>query len=63
MAVNPVQVQKFLGGIDYPTSKEQLINHAKQQGADQEVQETLESLRADKFNSPNDVSEEIGKLK
>ena len=63
MAVNPVQVQKFLGGIDYPTSKEQLIEHAKQQGADQEVQETLESLRADKFNSPNDVSEEIGKLK
>lgn len=62
MAVNPIQVQKYLGGIDYPISKEKLLQHAKAQGADKEVQETLESLRADKFNSPNDVSEEIGKV-
>lgn len=63
MAVNPVQLQKYLGGIDYPVSKDELVRHAKEKGADQEAQKTLESLPMDRFNSPNDVSEAVGKMK
>lgn len=33
--VNPVQIQKDLKGIDYPVSKQDLIKHAQQQGADE----------------------------
>ncbi|MDQ4070345.1 MAG: DUF2795 domain-containing protein [Actinomycetota bacterium] len=62
MPVNPIQVQKFLGGIDYPIGKKDLIEHAKSKGADQEVMSTLEELPFEEFNSPNDVSEAIGKL-
>jgi hypothetical protein len=62
MPVNPIQVQKFLGGIDYPVEKEKLVEHARSNGADDEVMETLEALPFDDFNSPNDVSEAIGKL-
>jgi hypothetical protein len=62
MPVNPVQVQKFLGGIDYPARKEDLLRRAKESGADEEVRRTLEQLQQDEFNSPNDVSEAIGKL-
>ena len=62
MPVNPIQVQKFLGGIDYPIAKKDLVEQAKSNGADQEVMSTLEELPFEEFNSPNDVSEAIGKL-
>ncbi len=62
MPVNPVQVQKFLSGVDYPVSKATLLEHAKRQGADEDVMTTLGQLSFDEFNSPNDVSEAIGKL-
>ena len=61
MAVNPIQLQKFLGGVDYPTDKQTLIDRARENGADDEVLRTLENLPFDEFNSPNDVSEAYGK--
>ncbi len=42
--VNPVQVQKFLGGIDYPCSKQDLLNTAKSEGADERVLGLLNKL-------------------
>ena len=57
MAVNPIQLQKFLGGVDYPTDKKTLVETARKNGADDNVLETLMNLSADRFNSPNDVSE------
>jgi hypothetical protein len=60
--INPVQVQKFLGGIDYPASRDELVNRAREQGADENVMQTLEELPMDRFNGPNDVSEAIGKM-
>ena len=60
--VNPIQVQKFLGGVDYPASKDDLLQKARQEGASQEVVSTLERMSGDRYNSPNDVSEAIGKL-
>ncbi len=62
MAVNPIQVQKSLSGIDYPAKKDELVDRARQEGASQEVQQTLERLPDQTYNSPNDVSEAIGKL-
>jgi hypothetical protein len=61
-SVNPIQVQKFLGGIDYPASKQELIQKAQQEGASQDVISTLERMPGDRYNSPNDVSEAIGKI-
>ncbi|HEX2858582.1 MAG TPA: DUF2795 domain-containing protein [Propionibacteriaceae bacterium] len=59
--VNPIQLQKFLGGIDYPTDKKTLVDTARKNGADDNVIQTLENLPMDRFNSPNDVSEAFGK--
>ncbi len=61
-AVNPIQVQKFLKGIDYPADKRTLVERARQEGASDDVLATLERLPDQRFNSPNDVSEQIGKL-
>jgi hypothetical protein len=61
MTTNPIQLQKFLGGVDYPVDKNKLIEHARGKGADEETVRTLQGLPADRFNSPNDVSEAFGK--
>ncbi len=59
MAVNPIQLQKNLSGIDYPAKKQDLIRRAEEQGADNNVLATLKSLKREDFNSPNDVSEAL----
>jgi hypothetical protein len=61
MAVNPIQLQKFLGGVDYPADKGTLVERARSNGADDEVLRTLRELPMERFNSPNDVSEAIGR--
>lgn len=60
--VNPIQVQKFLGGIAYPTDKQTLVKHAKGKGADENVSSLLERLPDQKYNRPSDVSQAIGKI-
>ncbi len=60
--VNPIQVQKFLSGVNYPASKQDLMKTAKSQGADQNVMDTLKKLPDRKYDAPTDVTKEIGKL-
>lgn len=60
--VNPVQIQKYLGGMDYPCSKSELMDHARDQGADENVLRTIQNLPYDRFNSPNDISEAVGRM-
>ncbi len=63
MTMNPVQLQKYLSGVDYPARKNDLVRRARDLGADREVVRTLESLPREQFNSPNDVSEAIGDIR
>ncbi|WP_341529721.1 DUF2795 domain-containing protein [Nostoc sp. UHCC 0302] len=57
--INPVQLQKHLKGIDYPASKQELIVHAQQHGADENAISALESLPEDQYETPTDVSRAI----
>lgn len=61
MAANPIQMQKFLSGIDYPASRDKLVEHARKKGADEEVLRKLESLPDRTFDGPNAVSSEYSK--
>ena len=58
--VNPIQLQKHLKGMDYPASKQDLINHAKQHGADENALSALEQLPDEQYETPTDVSKAIG---
>lgn len=60
--VNPIQLQKHLKGVDYPASKQDLIKHAKQQGADEDACSTLEQLPDEQFETPADVSKAVGDI-
>ncbi len=57
--VNPIQVQKALGGMDYPAGKQQIVEHARQQGADDEVISALERIPDREYDGPSGVQKEI----
>lgn len=59
---NPIQVQKALKGTDYPVDKEQLLKKAEENGADDNIREILEKLPDEKFQTPAEVSQAIGKM-
>lgn len=59
---NPVQVQKFLGGLDYPAAKHDIVEKARQEGADENILEALEKIPDRDYASPVAVSREVGKL-
>lgn len=60
--VNPIQVQKFLSGLDYPAKKQQILDTAKQQGADENVMSTLQRIPDREYEGPTGITEEIGKF-
>lgn len=54
---NPIQIQKYLKGVDYPANKKSLIESAKKNGADENICASLEQLPDQNFQTPADVSE------
>lgn len=59
---NPVLVQKFLSGLDYPVKRRELIDKAKAAGADRNVLEALLCIPDREYDSPVSVSKEVGNL-
>lgn len=59
---NPIQIQKFLSGLDYPVGKQDIIKKAKSEGADKNVLATLERLPEQEYSSPVAVSRAVGQL-
>jgi hypothetical protein len=61
--VNPKEVEKYLKGMDYPAKKQDLVKHAQQQGAEQQVIEVLNDLPEGKsFEGPTGVNQAIGEI-
>ncbi|PPF42723.1 hypothetical protein C5B85_15760 [Pseudoclavibacter sp. AY1F1] len=56
---NPIQVQKYLGGIDYPASKETILESARDAGADDNVLQALEAIPEGDYDAPTAVSSAI----
>ena len=59
---NPIQVQKYLKGLDYPANKDQIIETAEEHDADEAVIGALRALPDEEFQTPTDVSHAIGEL-
>jgi hypothetical protein len=56
---NPIELQKSLAGASYPSSKEQLIERAKANGANQDVLADLKKLPDREFDGPDQVQKAI----
>ena len=60
MDLNPIEVQKHLGGVDYPASKADVVAKAEENDAPQEVIEALQQMDGDQFEGPDDVMGALG---
>lgn len=58
--IAPIQVQKYLKGMNYPASKEELIKQAQKNQATDDVISMLGQIKTNKFNTPADVSKALG---
>jgi hypothetical protein len=62
-ANNLANVQKYLKDLDYPANKDDLIDHAQEQGIDDDLLEILEQLPdEEEYKSPTEVNQAIGEI-
>ena len=59
MGYDVTQVQKSLSGFDYPGGPADLSKHAQDQGADQQLVDTLAGLDKQQFDGPNAVMKSL----
>jgi hypothetical protein len=59
---SPIEAQKYLTDMDYPADKQDLLEHAKENNADEKVMYFLERIPDRTYDGPNGVSQEIGRL-
>lgn len=53
---SPIELQKHLGGMDYPAGKDEIVEHARNSGAPKQVVDTLEQIPDRQYDGPNAVS-------
>ncbi|MBN9543411.1 MAG: DUF2795 domain-containing protein [Alphaproteobacteria bacterium] len=58
-SVNPIEVEKFLKGMDYPADKNAITNKAKENGASAEIIDALNKIEEGEYNSPTEVNEAL----
>ncbi|MFJ8693297.1 DUF2795 domain-containing protein [Streptomyces roseolilacinus] len=61
MAVNPIEMQKNLGGVSYPASKDEIVRQAKEHGARKEVMDALTSMPDKEYDSPAAINKAVGR--
>lgn len=60
--INPKTIQSFLGDVHYPITKNELIDQAREHGADEEIVDVLDLIPRSRFESPIEVSQALGNL-
>ncbi len=58
---DPIRMQKYLSGVDYPAGRDELVRHAQDAGADDEVLDHLRTIPDRTYDGPNAVSAEFSK--
>jgi hypothetical protein len=61
--VSAAEIEKFVGGIDFPCDKKDLINHAQEKGAPREVLDLMGKFPDKEYGSAIDVSKGVGEVK
>ncbi|GLB66564.1 DUF2795 domain-containing protein [Arthrobacter mangrovi] len=57
---SPIDIQKALGGVDYPASAADLVKKAEDSGADSSVLKALRGLPDRQYETPAEVNKAIG---
>ena len=56
---SPIDLQKALGGIDYPATKDDILRTARNNGADDSVISALDGIPDRSYDGPTGVSEAV----
>lgn len=56
---DPIELQKYLAGIDYPANRATLVEAARSNGAPDDIVSALEKAGSDIFETPAQVSKEV----
>jgi hypothetical protein len=56
---SPIDLQKALGGIDYPATKDDILRTARENGAGDDVLSALENIEDRSYDGPTGVSEAV----
>ena len=59
---SPIDVQKALAGVDYPATREKLVERARQNRANTDIVDLIDKLPDHKYDSPSAVSKEISRI-
>ena len=54
--VSPIDIQKALGGMEYPAKKEDIVKHAQGNGGSDDVMEALRGIEDREYDGPSGVS-------
>ncbi|MET9000408.1 DUF2795 domain-containing protein [Amycolatopsis sp. Hca4] len=57
---NPIELQKYLAGVDYPAKRDDLVRAAEKNGADSGTLDVVRRLPDRTYEGPSGVSKEIG---
>jgi hypothetical protein len=60
--VSPAIVERYLAGMHYPAEKQKLVSNAQQKNAPGDVMNLINNLPDKTYNSPIDITKEIGKI-
>jgi len=60
--VSVAEITKSLKGINFPVGKDDLIQHARDNGADEEIIEMIEEMPDDEYGSMSDVMSAFGDM-
>ncbi|MEE1931097.1 DUF2795 domain-containing protein [Streptomyces sp. TRM 70351] len=56
---NPIELQKALKGAEYPSSKDDLVKRAKDNGAGKGLVDQLAGLKENSFDGPDKVQKAV----
>jgi len=56
---NPIEIQKYLKGMDYPASKDDIVATAEKEGAEGDALEALRGIPDGDYDGPTAVSSAV----
>ncbi len=63
MAVSAVDISRSLSGIDFPANKQDLVNHARQKNASQEIINILQQMAEREYGNMAEVEHAFGEVR
>jgi hypothetical protein len=59
MAINPIELQKHLSGLDYPASKDAIVKKAEDSGADADTLDALKKIEDTEYDAPTAINSAV----